>query len=90
MTKEHYVVFGATEKPNKGLICTSDPKNHVKAVTICQLKDGTDKDYGETITADDISGYYTTLMFCNKKSLDMFIQTLQEMSNRWDEWEAEE
>ena len=84
--KEHYVVFGATEKPDKALIVTKSPETHIRAVTICQLKDGLGKDYGDSVEDGDINGYYTTLMFCKKESLDTFIKSLEVMREKWDEW----
>ena len=80
MAKEvPYVVFGAWNEADKGLVTYR--RGNMRCVRICQLKDG--KDYGDTFDPKDIDGSYFDLNFCQKKSVEVFIKTLEEMLRNW-------
>ena len=88
MTKEHYIVFGASEKVSKLFIATEE--HGMKCIKIYQLKDTANKSVNDTdANVDDIEGIYTTLYFAKaygKETLKIFISVLQKLL---DEWESE-
>ena len=89
MTKEHYIVFGASEKVSKLFVTTEE--HGMKCVKIYQLKDTANKSVNDTnVFVDDIEGIYTTLYFAKaygKETLKIFISVLQKLLN---DWKAEE
>lgn len=85
MNRQHGIVFGATDKPDKTIIAYKD-KNGMYALKICELVAGNSYQFGEEASckpqalAEDVTGEYTTLYFAEKnglKSIDAMIAMLQ-------------
>jgi hypothetical protein len=88
---QHYVVFGALDKPDKGLLTakvTSGPGKY--ALVITQLGRGKDRDYGGAFDIEDIEGTYTTLYFCKRESVDAMIKALEKLRDEWEKEEADD
>lgn len=85
MKREHYVVFGAGEKPNKGIIMVRVPGMRGFAAIICELKNS-GYDYGEQkFPLSDIEGVYTTLYFTRKESLEAVTKVFQDTFDKWED-----
>lgn len=90
MSKEPtMIVFGASEKPTKTVLCGEYRKIRGTAIAaLCEIKNGDGKyDHGDRVAKEDIDGVYATILFCNKKSLEGFIEDLEglkkAMEGKW-------
>lgn len=73
-----YVVLGAHDKPNKGMIAYNMKGTNMCSLSIVELANDGKYDYGDTdCDLDDIRGVYQTIIFANVKSVDAMISTLQ-------------
>lgn len=82
--QEHYIVFGATEKPTKGTIAYAI-KGGGCGLTICEIKEGAAVAYGDSFEEDDVVGVYTSLIFVKKESAESFLKAVQTMLDKWEE-----
>lgn len=84
MRREHYVVFGAGDEPNKVLMIAKPPNGPGEmALVIGQARNNGKYNYGDDVVAEDVEGIYTTLFFCKRESIDVLIKTLEKMREEW-------
>ena len=75
-----FVVLGAHDKPNKGMIAHNMKGTNMCSLSIVELANDGKYDYGDTdCDLDDIRGVYQTIIFANVKSVDAMINTLQKI-----------
>ena len=75
-----FVVLGANDKPDKGMIAYNMKGTNMCSLSIVELANDGKYDYGDTdCDLDDIRGVYQTIIFANVKSVDAMINTLQKI-----------
>lgn len=75
-----FVVLGAHDKPNKGMIAHNMKGTNMCSLSIVELANDGKYDYGDTdCDLEDIRGVYQTIIFANVKSVDAMISTLQKI-----------
>ena len=71
-----YVVLGAHDKPNKGMIAYKVKGGNSYWLSFVQLKNDGKYDFGDNYDADDIEGVYQSILFCDVRSVDAMIKEL--------------
>lgn len=81
-----YIVFGAWDKPTKGLIGITQKDHKGKGILIGELKKDADFDFSKADKRmlDSIESVYAVLWFCKKESLDSAIHCLQSLRDTFD------
>ena len=77
-----YVVLGAHDKPNKGMIAYKVPDSNMYNLTFVELENDGRYDFGDTIDVDKIKGVYQSILFCDVRSVDAMIKELQMIRER--------
>ena len=72
-----FVVLGAHDKPNKGMIAYKVKDGNSYWLSIVQLKNDGKYDFGDNYDKDDIEGVYQSILFCDVRSVDAMIKELQ-------------
>ena len=72
-----FVVLGAHDKPNKGMIAYKVKDGNSCWLSIVQLKNDGKYEFGDTCDIDDIEGVYQSILFCDVRSVDAMIKELQ-------------
>ena len=71
-----YVVLGAHDKPNKGMIAYKVKGSNSYWLSFVQLKNDGKYDFCDNYDADDIEGVYQSILFCDVRSVDAMIKEL--------------
>ena len=71
-----YVVLGAHDKPNKGMIAYKVKGSNSYWLSFVQLKNDGKYDFGDNYDDDDIEGVYQSILFCDVRSVDAMIKEL--------------
>ncbi len=74
-----FVVLGAHDKPNKGMIAYKMPDSNMYNLTFVELENDGRYDFGDTIDVDKIKGVYQSILFCDVRSVDAVIRELQKI-----------
>lgn len=74
-----FVVLGAQDKPNKGMIAYKMPNSNMYNLTFVELENDGRYDFGDTIDVDKIKGVYQSILFCDVRSVDAVIRELQKI-----------
>lgn len=77
-----YVVMGAHDKPNKGVIAYKVPDSNMYNLTFVEVENDGQYDFGDTIDVDKIKGVYQSILFCDVRSVDAMIKALQMIRER--------
>ena len=85
-----YVVLGAHDKPNKGMIAYKMPGSNMYSLMIVQLKNNGKYDFGDSYNVNDIEGVYQSMLFCNVRSVDAMIKELQMIKARMEGEDGEQ
>ena len=72
-----FVVLGAHDKPNKGMIAYKIPDSNMYNLTFVELENDGRYDFGDTTDVDKIRGVYQSILFCDVRSVDAMIKELQ-------------
>ena len=72
-----YVVLGAHDKPNKGMIAYKMPDSNMYNLTFVELENKGEYDFCGTFDPKDIKGVYQSILFCDVRSVDAMIKELQ-------------
>ena len=72
-----FVVLGANDKPDKGMIAYKVKDGNSCWLSFVQLKNDGKYDYGDNYDKDDIEGVYQSILFCDVRSVDAMIKELQ-------------
>ena len=72
-----FVVLGAHDKPNKGMIAYKVKDGNSYWLSFVQLKNDDKYDFGDNYDKDDIEGVYQSILFCDVRSVDAMIKELQ-------------
>jgi hypothetical protein len=71
-----FVVLGAHDKPNKGMIAYKMPDSNMYNLTFVELENDGRYDFGDTIDLDKIKGVYQSILFCDVRSVEAMIKEL--------------
>jgi len=74
-----FVVLGAHDKPNKGMIAYKMPNSDMYNLTFVELANNGEYDFGDKIKTTDIKGAYQSIIFANVRSVDTVIRELQKI-----------
>ena len=74
-----FVVLGAHDKPNKGMIAYKMPNTDMYNLTFVELANNGEYDFGDKIKTTDIKGAYQSIIFANVRSVDTVIKELQKI-----------
>lgn len=74
-----FVVLGAHDKPNKGMIAYKMPNSDMYNLTFVELANNGEYDFGDKIKPTDIKGAYQSIIFANVRSVDTVIRELQKI-----------
>jgi hypothetical protein len=74
-----FVVLGAHDKPNKGMIAYKMPDSNMYNLTFVELENDGRYDFGDMIDVDKIKGVYQSILFCDVRSVDAVIRELQKI-----------
>ncbi len=86
--KSHYIVFEASDKPDKGLVVgkvNGGPGKYALAFFAIENDGATG--YGDSFDVDAITEAYTTLFFCKRESVDAMIAALKCIRDQWEQEE---
>ena len=72
-----FVVLGAHDTPNKGMIAYKVKDGNSYWLSFVQLKNDGKYDFGDNYDKDDIEGVYQSILFCDVRSVDAMIKELQ-------------
>ena len=84
MRREHYVVFGAGDVPDKGVLGMKSRRMGGYELRILQLKNSEKYERGSKFDMEDVDEQYTTLYFRKKESLEYFIRACKDLLEIWD------
>jgi hypothetical protein len=71
-----FVVLGAHDKPNKGMIAYKCKGSNAYWLSFIQLKNDGSYDFGDTYELEDIEGIYQSILFCDVRSVEAMIKEL--------------
>jgi hypothetical protein len=71
-----YVVLGAHDKPNKGMIAYKCKGSNAYWLSFIQLKNDGKYDFGDSYNVEDIDGIYQSILFCDVRSVEAMIKEL--------------
>lgn len=71
-----FVVLGAHDKPNKGMIAYKVPDSNMYNLQFVELENDGRYDFGDTVDVDKIKGVYQSILFCDVRSVDAMIKEL--------------
>ena len=89
MKQAMMIVLGSWNGPTKTTIIGGEYRKVKGAAvaSICSVENFNKYDYGDIVSPDDITGVYANLVFCDKKAMEDFINSLEKikrgMEGKW-------
>ena len=79
MKKKHipYVVLGANDKPNKGMIAYKMKDSNMYNLSFVELQNDGEYNFGDTFCLEHIKGVCLSILFAKVESVDAVIKELQ-------------
>lgn len=72
-----YVVLGAGDKPNKGMIAYKMKDSNMYNLSFVELANNGEYGYGDNYSLEHIKGVYLSILFAKVESVDAVIKELQ-------------